>query len=291
MFQKPAHIRAKEREEEEQAKKTDEGVQLRKKQGEDTTTGEQVWYSRRVENGCQIHWVIITHGKKYELRLPNGVRAEEKVPEDQRINTFEPPREYEDRILPWSLKEEANRLRTLNLTRPTKGHTQDYIICQIGWTALTGDEVDAKWKAARKAIEANALSFDDCLALLRDFADIIKKPEGCALDYAWFAETLEIPSHRLHEITPEKAVRSFQRMLQSGGGLGLAGAGAGAGIAYGAYEAGEMMESMGRNGNVGVPAAAVDGTCGAAWCCSSGCWDWSCCELCVCLPCAGGGAC
>ncbi|KAJ0158209.1 hypothetical protein CTA2_12075, partial [Colletotrichum tanaceti] len=219
MFKKPEHIRAKEREEEEQARKTEEGVQLRKKQGEDTTTGEQVWYSRRVEDGCQIHWAIITHGTKYELRLPNGFRAGEKgTPEDRKTGTFEaPPREYEDRAVPWSLKEEAKRLRTLSLTRPTKGRTRDYTICQIGWTALAADAVDARWRAARKAVGATALGFDDCLALLRDFADIIKKPEGCALDHAWFAETLEVPSHRLREITPEKAARSFQRMLQGSG--------------------------------------------------------------------------
>ncbi|KAK1962257.1 hypothetical protein LY78DRAFT_661416 [Colletotrichum sublineola] len=274
--------------EEEERRKTEEGVRLRKKQGQDTTTGEQVWYSRRVEDGCQLHWAIITHGNKYELRLPNGIPSREKVPD----STFEPPREYEARVVPWLLKEETNRLRTLELTKPGKGHTRDYVICQIGWTTLTKDQVNAEWDAARKALAVDALGFDDCRNLLKNFACIIKKPDGCALDYGWFAETLEIPSHRLHEITPERATKSFQHMLQNGGWiLAGAGAGAGAGIAYGAYEAAGRMESAGTyTANAGV----TDGLC-AAYCCCGSCGSWDCdgcdcggCEWLLCFPCAGG---
>ncbi|OHW90532.1 hypothetical protein CSPAE12_10796 [Colletotrichum incanum] len=270
---------------EEHKKGTEQGVQLRKKQAQDTTAGEQVWYSRRVDDGCQLHWAIITHGKKYELRLPNGIPQAKKVPEGQQTDSVESPRKYEDRVVPWSLKEETNKLRTLNLVKPGKGHTRDYIVCQIGWTTLGEDAVDAEWKAARKALAVDTLGFDDCRNLLRSFACIIKEPEGCALDYAWFAETLEIPSHRLHEITPEEAVKSFLSMMQKSSWM-LAGAGAGAGIVYGAYEAGEYMNSVNRYGaNTGVPAAGVDGTCAACMC-----WDWGCCdcvgfESCMCFPC------
>ncbi|GKT72941.1 hypothetical protein ColTof4_05364 [Colletotrichum tofieldiae] len=234
-------INARKKEEEKQ--KTDEGVQLRKKQGQDTTTGEQVWYSRRVDDGCQLHWAIIAHGRKYELRLPNGIPQKKEVHEGQQTESLETPREYEDRVVPWSLKEEMNKLRALNLTKPGKKHTGDYTVCQIGWTTLTQDEVNAEWQAARKALPVDTLGFDDCRKLLKSFACIIKKPEGCALDYDWFAETLEIPSHRLHEITPEKAVKSFEHMMQTNRGM-LAGAGAGAGIVYGAYEAEEYMNSL-----------------------------------------------
>ncbi|GKT40554.1 uncharacterized protein ColSpa_00735 [Colletotrichum spaethianum] len=272
MFRNAEAVKAREREEE-QKRKTEEGV----------------WYSRRVDDGCQLHWAIITHGKKYELRLPKGFPTKEKLPDGQQTSVFETPREYEDRVVPWSLKEETNKLRTLNLTKPGKGHTQDYTVCQIGWTTLTGEEVDTEWKASRQALAVDTLGFDDCRNLLKSFARIIKKPEGCALDYDWFAETLETPTHRLSEITPEKAVKSFQYMLQEGRGA-LIGAGAGAGIMYGAYEAGEYMNSVNGNGaNTGVPAASVDGTCAVCLCWDCNCGDCGCgLEWCICLPCSGG---
>jgi len=281
MFANKEAVKAR-RQEEEQRRKTEEGVQLRKKQGQDSATGEQVWYSRRVEDGCQLHWAIITHGNRYILWLPDGIPSREKVPD----STFEPPREYEAKVVPWSLKEERNRLRTLELTKSRdKGRTQDYTVCQIGWTTLTKEEVNAEWEAARKALAVDALGFDDCRNLLKNFACIIKKPGGCALDYDWFAESLEMPSHRLHEITPEKAIKAFQHTLQNSAWL-LGGAGAGAGIGYGTYKAGEHMASIKtQDGNPGVAASSVEGVCAVGWCCT-GC-DWSWCFSCACLA----GAC
>ncbi|KAK2049109.1 hypothetical protein LZ31DRAFT_625036 [Colletotrichum somersetense] len=278
MFASKEAIKARQQEEE-QRREMEEGVQLRKKQAQDSATGEQVWYSRRVEDGCQIHWAVITHGNKYALRLPNGIPSREKLPD----STYEAPREYEAQVVPWSLKEETNRLRTLELTSPPgKGRTRDYTVCQIGWTTLTKDQVNAEWEAARKALAADALGFDDCRNLLKKFSRIIKKPDGCALDYDWFAESLEIPSHRLHEITPEKAVKSFQHMIQNGAWL-LAGAGAGAGIVYGAYKTEGPMASIAMgSGNPGPVAGSVDGVCAACWCCA-GCanCDWSSCFTCA----------
>ncbi|KAK2054207.1 hypothetical protein LY76DRAFT_597157 [Colletotrichum caudatum] len=284
MFTSEKTIRARQQEEE-QRRGTEEGVQLREKQGRDSATGEQVWYSRRVEDGCQIHWAIITHGNKYALGLPNGVPSREKVPGST----------YEAHVVPWSLREETSRLRTLELADPPgKGRTRDYTVCQIGWTTLAKDQVSAEWEAARKALAVDALGFDDCRGLLKSFSRIIKKPEGCAVDYDWFAESLEVPSHRLHEITLDNAARSFQRMMQNGAWL-LAGAGAGAGIAYGAYNTEGLMESVATgSGNLGPVAGSVDGVCAACWCCG-GCadCDWSSCGGCAdcdwssCFMCTG----
>ncbi|KAK1622229.1 hypothetical protein BDP81DRAFT_400391 [Colletotrichum phormii] len=215
-------------------KRLQEEVNLRGKQGQDTSKGEQVWYSRRVDDGCLLHWAIITHGLKYELRLSNGNVPKDKLPESEKTSSFGPPRVYEARVVSWSLKEEMNKPRALKLSTPAKGyHTRDYTVCQIGWTTLTKDEVNTEWAAARSSIAAEDLGYDDCRELLKKFGSIIKKPEGCALDYDCFAESLETPTHRLSEITPDKAVKGFQNSMQNGL-WGVAAAGAGAGIVYGA---------------------------------------------------------
>ncbi|KXH25489.1 hypothetical protein CSIM01_09284 [Colletotrichum simmondsii] len=128
MFKNSEILRAREQQEEDR-KILKEEVDLRGKQGQDTAKGEQVWYSRRVDDGCLVHWAIITHGQKYELRLPNGSvpKPREKVPESEKTISFEPARVYEARVAAWSLKEEMNKLRALKLSTPSKGyHTRDY---------------------------------------------------------------------------------------------------------------------------------------------------------------------
>ncbi|KXH63216.1 hypothetical protein CSAL01_06369 [Colletotrichum salicis] len=183
MFKTSVILKAIEQQEEEK-KKLQEEVNLRDKQGQDTFEGEQA---------------IITHGQKYELRRPNGNVPKDKLQESEKTSSFEPPRVYEARVVSWSLKEEMNKLRALKLSTPAKGyHTRDYTICQIGWTTLTKDEVNTEWAAARSFIAAKDLGYDDCRELLKRFGGIIKKPDGCALDYDWFTESLETPTQRNH---------------------------------------------------------------------------------------------
>ncbi|OHE98500.1 hypothetical protein CORC01_06291 [Colletotrichum orchidophilum] len=260
MFKSSETLKTRKKQEEEK-KKTEEQVKLRGKQGQDTSKGEQVWYSRRVDDGCLLHWAIITHGQKYELRLPNGNVTTEKVPESQKTSSFEPARVYEARVVLWSLKEEMNKLRALKLATVASGdHTRDYTVCQIGWTTMNKDKVDAEWAAARSSIVAEDLGYDDCRELLKTFGGIIKKPEGCALDYDWYTTSLETPSHRLTEITADKAVKRFQNSMQNGL-WGVAAAGAGAGIVYGAYEAGRSMDPIRNGTNAGsVPVKSATPT-------------------------------
>ncbi|EXF79993.1 hypothetical protein CFIO01_00889 [Colletotrichum fioriniae PJ7] len=292
MFKNSEILRAREQQEEDR-KKLKEEVDLRGKQGQDTTKGEQVWYSRRVDDGCLLHWAIITHGQKYELRLPNGSITKNKVPESEKTSSFEPARVYESRVVAWSLKEEMNKLRALKLSTPAKGyHTRDYTVCQIGWTTLTKDEVNTEWAAARSSIVAEDLGYDDCRELLKKFGGIIKKPEGCALDYNWFTESLETPTHRLNEITPDKAVKGFQNSMQNGL-WGVAAAGAGAGIVYGAYEAGKQMDTLRSGANAGG-SLGPDCCCAGCYCCTCMAGDGSFWEFCTWLPCvalSGGCTC
>ncbi|KAK0374126.1 hypothetical protein CLIM01_08534 [Colletotrichum limetticola] len=285
MFKNSEVLRARE-EQEEDRKRLKEEVNLRGKQGQDTTKGEQVWYSRRVDDGCLLHWAIITHGQKYELRLPNGSvpKPKDKVPESEKASSFEPARVYEARVAAWSLKEETNKLRALQLSTPSKGyHTRDHTVCQIGWTTLTKDEVNTEWAAARSTIPAKDLGYDDCRELLKRFGSIIKTPEGCALDYDWFKESLETPTHRLTEITPDKAVKGFQNSMQNGL-WGVAATGAGAGIVYGAYEAGKQMDPLRSGANVGG-SLGPDCCCAGCYCCTCVAGDGSFWESCTWLPC------
>ena len=51
-------------------------VERRLREEEDHTKGQQVWFSRYTYNGRLRHWVLMTHGSKYELRRSENVGKE-----------------------------------------------------------------------------------------------------------------------------------------------------------------------------------------------------------------------
>ena len=51
-------------------------VEKRFREESDHSKGEQVWFSRYILNGRLRHWVLMTHGNKYELRRSENVGEE-----------------------------------------------------------------------------------------------------------------------------------------------------------------------------------------------------------------------
>lgn len=250
-----AKARAKD---EEHRRKVEEEVQRRRAQEQDSSKGENVWFSRRINDGHLYHWAIFTHGKKYELRLPSREKYKDMLPKGRLVGSVVPTFKYEARIAPWSLKDEMMQLRDESLAVQGKPHAQDYYICQIGWTTLTESAVDAECKAASSSFGMYVLGFNDCQSFLKRFASkIIQLPEGCALDYGWFAENIETPYHRLQEIAPDENMKAYQRYLQMSMGAMVGGT---TGGAYVVYEREKPMEATQQGGST---ASRADGNTGA----------------------------
>jgi hypothetical protein len=252
-----AKARAKD---EEHRRKLEEEIRRRKAQEQDSSKGENVWFSRRIIDGHLYHWAIFTYGKKYELRLPSREKYKDMLPNGRLVGSVVPSFKYKASIVPWSLKDEMLQVRDASLTAEGKPYAQDYYICQIGWTTLSESDVDAQCEAASSSFGIYVLGFNDCQSFLKRFARmIIHQPEGCALDYHWFADNVETQYHRLQEIAPDENIRAYQRHLQ----MTIAGVVGGAtGGTVIVYEQQQPMQAVpqGRGDNT---ARAGGGTSGA----------------------------
>ena len=193
----------------------DAEVERRKAQEHNPAKGENVWFSRRIHDGHLHHWAMFVYGKKYELRLPTREKYKDMLPKGQLVGSAVPSFKYEARIVPWSLRDEVMQIRDASIDEEGKPHALDYYICQIGWTRLSEEEVDFQCKAVGSSFGLYVLGFNDCQTFLKQFAKmIIEEPEGCALDYHWFADNIETPYHKLQEIAPDENIKAFQLHLQ-----------------------------------------------------------------------------
>jgi hypothetical protein len=213
---------------EEHRRRVDNEIQLRKAQELDRSKGENVWFSRRIQNGHLHHWALFTYGKKYELRLPSRDKFKDMLPNGQFVGSVVPSLQYEAKISQWTLKDEMMRLRDESLVEGGKPYAQDYYICQIGWTKLSEKDVDAACEATRATFGVYVLGFNDCQTFLKQFAKrIINIPDDCALDYQWFATNVETQYHELQLIPPDENLKAYQFYLHTAI-LGATGATAGA---------------------------------------------------------------
>ncbi|EPE36376.1 hypothetical protein GLAREA_05714 [Glarea lozoyensis ATCC 20868] len=238
-----AKARAKD---EEHRRKLEEEVQRRKAQEQDSSKGENVWFSRRIHDGHLYHWAIFTYGKKYELRLPSREKYKDMLPNGRLVGSVVPSFKYQANIVPWSLEDEMMQVRDASLTAEGKPHVQDYYVCQIGWTTLSERDVDAQCEAAISAFGIYVLGFNDCQSFLKRFVRmIIHQPEGCALDYHWFADNVETQYLKLQEIAPDENIRAYQLHLQMTL-VGVIGGAAGGTVIV--YEQQKPMEAVPQGG-------------------------------------------
>lgn len=146
------------------------GMELRRQQEQDTTRGERIWFSRYVQNGKLKHWILITHGTKYELRRDrNATSGKSKY-----IYNIQRP---------YSL-DNAHEQLMASLEEMKIPETDGYNICLIGWTKKSREEVDAACALALKEFGEYNLLFNNCQHFLRRLASAILQDK--AADHDWF---------------------------------------------------------------------------------------------------------
>lgn len=227
----------------------DHEVELRRKQEQDKTKGESVWFSRRIIDGHLHHWALFVYSKKYELRLPTREMSK-LLPHGGFFKSVVPTVNFEAKISPWTLENQVMDIREKSLAGRGTPQAADYYVCQIGWTLLSAAQVDAECMATQKAFGLYVLGFSDCQTFLKQLARrIILQPDGRALDYDWFAHNTETSYHKLQQISPDANIQKFQNhLIVTFTGAGLAAA---AGVAHVAVETdepstkGEMMNPTG----------------------------------------------
>ncbi|KAH8888961.1 hypothetical protein GQ53DRAFT_748507 [Thozetella sp. PMI_491] len=154
-----------------------EGASLRKAEEEDTSKGERVWFSRCILNGRLRHWVLLTHGMKYELR-----RSDHLGKDGAGANSQTSENEYVCNIQPYTIDQEK---RDISLTELLVPEVDGYYVCLIGWTRMTEPQVSAVAQAALSSFGTYKLVRNNCQDFLRLVAEkILTGPK--AADFEWF---------------------------------------------------------------------------------------------------------
>ena len=161
------------------------GADLRKGQEEDISKGERVWFSRCILNGRLQHWVLLTHGMKYELRrrdhLNKGFPDSNTDNQDVQ-NEGESTGEYVCNIKPYTIDQER---RDISLTKLLIPEVDGYYICLVGWTRLTEPEVNNIAQTVLSSFGRYSLLRNNCQDFLRQLAEKILIASKAA-DFDWF---------------------------------------------------------------------------------------------------------
>ena len=184
--------------------KLEEGANLRQQQEQDTSKGERVWFSRYVENGRLRHWVLLTHGTKYELRRADNVQRP-RGDGDQARFTYD--------IKPFTIDQEQRASYMAEWKIPEQ---DGYFVCLIGWTRKSKEEVDAACQAVLAQFGEYSLLWNNCQDFLRLLASQVLIAK--AADYQWFADNTKTRYHKDTLLTPpplEMLVKMERRAAQS----------------------------------------------------------------------------
>lgn len=157
------------------------GADLRKGQEEDTSKGERVWFSRCILNGRLKHWVLLTHGMKYELRRRDHV-GKDSPDTNTNNQDVENKGEYICNIKPYTIDQEK---RDISLTQLLIPDVDGYYICLVGWTRLTEPQVNTIANTVLSSFRRYSLLRNNCQDFLRQLAErILIGPK--AADFDWF---------------------------------------------------------------------------------------------------------
>jgi hypothetical protein len=158
-----------------------EGADLRQAQEHDTAKGEQVWFSRCILNGRLQHWVLMTHGMKYELRRREHVEGE-SAGQEPKGKTGDGDGAYVCNIKPYTIDQER---RDLSLTKLLTPEVDGYYICLIGWTRLSQAQTAEIAQTVLSSFGKYSLLRNNCQDFLRQLAEkILISPK--AADFDWF---------------------------------------------------------------------------------------------------------
>lgn len=138
-------------------------VEERAAQEADTTSGQQVWFSRYICGGTARHWRLVARGTKYELR-------KDLCGEDY---------SYDHSL--WTMLDESEQANHAEVTIPgVDGH----YICLIGWTTKSQQQIQSAFDETRNEYGEAVLPPGKCGKFLQGFASKIVSKS--AVDRQWF---------------------------------------------------------------------------------------------------------
>lgn len=165
-------------------------VQRRLQEEKDITRGEQVWFSRRIFNGRLTHWVLITHGNKYELRRTEKI---EEASREERAGE----QEFTYYVSPFTIDEEK---RNASLAESKLPDVDGFYVCLIGWTTKSKEEVDRACKSVLQEFGEYNLLWKNCQHFLRMLAEQIVDIK--ASDYTWFNSNTKTRYQKTQALMP-----------------------------------------------------------------------------------------
>lgn len=165
-------------------------VEQRLREEEDHTKGQQVWFSRYIQNGRLRHWILITHGNKYELRRSENV---EKGNDKERPGELD----FTYHVAPSTIDEEKRKAAMTELSVPD---VDGFYVCLIGWTHKTKEEVDLACKSVFQSFGEYHLLWKNCQDFLRLLAEQILVAK--AADYSWFKSNTKTRYQKTQSLMP-----------------------------------------------------------------------------------------
>lgn len=165
-------------------------VQRRLREEEDHAKGQQVWFSRYIYNGRLRHWVLMTHGNKYELRRSDNISDE---------NAEERPGEssFTYHVTPFTVDEEKRKAALAESSLPD---VDGFYVCLIGWSTKTKDEVDLACRSVFESFGTYHLLWKNCQDFLRMLAEQILVAH--AADYPWFKSNSKTRYQKTQSLMP-----------------------------------------------------------------------------------------
>ena len=159
-------------------------VDRRLREEEDHEKGQQVWFSRYIHNGRLRHWVLMTHGNKYELRRGDNVGDQTEL-------------KFTYHVAPFTIDEEKRKAALAESGLPD---VDGFYVCLIGWTTKTKEEVDLACKSVSQQFGEYNLLWKNCQHFLRMLADQILVTK--AADFPWFYSNTESRYQKTQHLLP-----------------------------------------------------------------------------------------
>ena len=177
-------------------------VERRLREEEDHTKGQQVWFSRYIYNGRLRHWVLMTHGKKYELRRSENVEEEsgkERLGESK----------FTYHMTPFTIDEEKRKAALAESSLPD---VDGFYVCLIGWTTKSKEEVDLACRSVFQHFGTYNLLWRNCQDFLRMLAEQILVAK--AADYSWFNSNTKTRYQKTQSLMPPPLEFLLKMQLQ-----------------------------------------------------------------------------
>lgn len=177
-------------------------VERRLREEDDHTKGQQVWFSRYIYNGRLRHWVLMTHGNKYELRRSENVGKESG---EERSGESE----FTYHVSPFTIDEEKRKAALAESSLPD---VDGFYVCLIGWTTKTKEEVDLACKSLAQQFGEYHLLWKNCQHFLRMLADQIIVTK--AIDFPWFNSNTKSRYQKTQSLMPPPLEFLMKMQLQ-----------------------------------------------------------------------------